>query len=275
MNVCLNNTEHKFKGNENSPLGLGYSPKKIDKGSLMLGKDRNLWFVKETKNNKIWCKLDFDNLSKNCYVDVFFPQVELLETDKEEIGIEDKFGGNKPFFIEGEKWPLNNEGIPMTFICQFINPLNKSKKELIRIFLPLNDESLCDFECHITKINLNLKNLKNQIIIENKEVKTSYPTYLIKKWNKNKELKSFEFFCNKFNLDETSSLLDDYYYKSIYVPSTDNKVGGTPTFCQYYHNIESKKHLIQIAESEVIPYSFGDCGITHIFSDLEFYWDCY
>lgn len=275
MNICINNISHKFKGTENSPLGLGYSPKKLANGTIMLGKDKNIWFVKETKNNKIWYKLDFDNLAKNCYVPVFFPQVELLETEYEETGLEDKFCGNKPFFMKGETWPTSNDGRPMTFICQFRNPLTRSKKELVRIFLPLdNYNALCNFECHIMKINLNSTNLKNQITLENKEVKTSYPTYLIKNWNKNKELKSLEFFCEKFNLDERSTLLDDYYDKSSYVPSYENKVGGTPVFCQYVKNIESKKHLIQITESEIIPYSYGDAGIIHFFDNLEFYWDC-
>ena len=275
MKACLNNDLHKFKGDEKSPLGLGYSPKKLDKGSLMLGKDRNLWCVKETKNNKLWFKLDFNNLSKDFYVPVFYPEVELFDTKEEENGLEDKFCGIKPFFIEGEKWPVSNSGTPMTFICQFRNPLSRSKKELIRIFLPFDDENaLCDFENHIMKIDLNSENLKKQIILENKEVKTSYPTHIIKSWKKQKELKSFEFFCKKFGLDECSELLDEHYFNSNFVPSFDIKVGGTPVFCQCFKDIESKKHLIQITESEIIPYSYGDAGIIHFFDNLEFYWDC-
>jgi uncharacterized protein YwqG len=137
-----------------------------------------------------------------------------------------------------------------------------------------NEEDIFDLNVYVSKINLNKQNLKKQITIENKEIKTTYPTYLIKKWTKSKELKSFKYICNKYALDENSEILDDFYHKSNYVPSFNTKVGGTPTFCQYYENIESKKHLFQFTECDVIPYAFGDCGIAHIFADFEFYWDC-
>lgn len=277
MKACLNNPEHKYKGDEKSPLGLGHSPKNLNDGTLMVGQDKNLWFVKNIqKKGNVWTKIDFNNLAKDCYVPVFFPVVDSLEENREETGIEEKFGGNKPFFIEGETWPKDKDGISMTFICQFINQLSRTKKELIRIFMNVdNEEDIFDLNVHVSKINLNKQNLKKQITIENKEVKTTYPTHFIKKWTKSKELKSFKYICNKYTLDEKSEMLDDFYHQSNYVPCFHTKVGGTPTFCQYYDNIENKKHLFQFTECDVIPYAFGDCGVAHIFADFEFYWDCY
>jgi uncharacterized protein YwqG len=267
-----------YKGDESSPLGLGFSPKNLNAGTIKVGKDEKPYFVKETKTNKFWSKIDFNDLPQSSYETAFFPEIELLEKVEEETGLEDKFGGNKPFFMEGETWPTNKEGEKLTFICQFVYPFNSTKKELIRIFLPIDDDGyLSDFYSHITKISLNKKNLKNQIVIENKEIKTHRPIYLIKKWNEKKELKSLRFFSEKYGLDERSNefeIITNSYDKSKYVPSFDDKVGGTPVFCQYMDG-ESKKHLFQFSESKAIPYTFGDSGIAHVFNDLEFYWDCY
>lgn len=68
------------------------------------------------------------------------PNIELLEN--EETGLENKFGGYVPLFLEGDKWPMikvrsptikpkdleissnNIVEIPMTFIAQFVDPQN-------------------------------------------------------------------------------------------------------------------------------------------------------
>lgn len=278
MKACVNNAEHMYSGNEFSPLGIGFSPKNMNPGDLMTGKDENLWYVKSGKKTNVWTKIDFDKLSQNSYKTVFFPQVKLMEKDVEETGIEDKFGGKKPFFMEGETWPTDSSGKEMIFIGQFVNPLSKSKKELIRIFLPIDtDENLFSLYPHVTKINLNKKNLKKQIVIEKREKDNFYSTYFVQKWNKSKELKSLEFFFKKYGFDENKDyeILDNFYNKSLYVPSFNNKVGGTPVFCQRTLNIENKKHLFQFTESGYVPYIMGDSGIGHIYDDLTFEWDCY
>jgi hypothetical protein len=50
----------------------------------------------------------------------FHPILEKLPA--KETGLEQKIGGHVPFFKEGDKWPLDEVGVPMAFFAQFVDP---------------------------------------------------------------------------------------------------------------------------------------------------------
>ena len=275
MPRCVNDEKKNFKGNELSPLGDGYSATGFEVGKVMKGHDENLWFVKRTKDNKIWNKINFSKLSKDCYTTAFIPVYQKKEDNIKETGLEEKFGGNVPFFMEGETWPtFNNE--PMVFICQFKDKLSK-KNELIRLFLPINNEdAMCELSVpiHASRITMSPKNLSNQIFIENNGF--SYDTYIVFSWKAKKELKTYDYIQNKIGF-ENNDLLFDMYHEHELAPNGGVKVLGTPIYTQYSnYTVEKPKdtHLLQIEESELIPYQWGDAGIAHLHKSFYFYWDC-
>jgi hypothetical protein len=122
--------------------------------------------------------IDFDNLEEKYYNTVYFPNVSENKI-KNETGLEEKFGGSKPFFIKHEKWPSEWGEGKLPFICQFKDRDNE--KILYRIFSTfgdydskfwedlayrfdnIGDVSLEDYPpCRIMPIELNEENLKNQ-----------------------------------------------------------------------------------------------------------------
>ena len=72
MIVCKNDKNKKYKGNENSPLGLGYCSSAEKTETVMKGLDGNEWKVIETKNGyKRWIKLKkTDNFSLENFYDI-------------------------------------------------------------------------------------------------------------------------------------------------------------------------------------------------------------
>jgi uncharacterized protein YwqG len=254
-----------------------------------------MWIIQETKTCKKWAKckdepepqpitIDLDNLPPTCYHKVYLPTTVKLETGKEN-GREDKFGGDVPFFIKDESWPMW-EGVPQTFFCQLRDP-RKDNDILYRIFIPVDN----DYECayyHITKIRLNEENLKKQIIIPKPtydgkdldvEKLTQFPAYKITKWTIEDEMKHFDTILEilKIKLDDSSTnydtLREDWYDKNNFLGNI--KVGGTPDFTQHADEKMRKKYtFLQLTETNFLPYGWGDSGIAHITDDGELYWDC-
>jgi uncharacterized protein YwqG len=289
MPICKNYPSKSFKGNEQSPLGTGYSALGENVSSIRKGLDNNLYIVKQTKSGKKWYKYDleinFDILPTDCYVNAWIPKCIKIN-DTQTSARKEKFGGKYPFFIKGEKWPIDKDGIPLVFFCQFIDP-RKNKNIMYRVFLPIDNENDCDIGgYHINKIELNEENLVNQIFIQkpnnmNEEIEnTIYDCYHINEWNKIKELKSFDFISKKFNFpkyvyNQNNDLYNEYYNKfndSKYYPSCGVKVGGTPQSTQ--GKLYSSYDLLQMSDTNYLPYGWGDCGIGHISEDCKLEWDC-
>jgi uncharacterized protein YwqG len=283
MPKCLNDSKKSYTGKEPSPKGLGYSASSECTGKTMKGKDETMWIVTETKTCKKWMKLkiekdieiDFNKLSKDFYTNAYIPTSIQIKFE-DETGLEDKFGGSKPFFIEGESWPVDDDYIPMRFFCQFKDP-RKSDNYLYRVFLPIdNKNDILVENTYINKIELNKENIKNQIIIEEKLFEKFEP-FKITCWKITKELKSYEYILSQFNIVDNSESNDKYwdkYYDSIYSPSHGNKIGGTPVYTQCAYDIEKNPKLLQITGSRELPYEWGDAGIAHISEDLKLDWDC-
>jgi uncharacterized protein YwqG len=215
----------------------------------------------------------FDNLPLICYNKVYFPVTEKIIV---ETGHENKFGGDIPFFIEGESWPMHEE-IPMAFFCQLVDP-QTNNNILYRIFIAVDN----DYECinnYITKIELNNENLKKQIIIHkpknNKEL-TKFTPYEIIEWNTSNELKDCDSLCEILKIDSTNTvdynkLRDKFYDENNY----GIKVGGTPSFTQYADKkMYQKYNFLQLTGTKILSYDWGDSGIAHITNDCELYWDC-
>jgi len=284
MPKCLNDSNKSYTGKEPSPKGCGYSASAECTGKTMKGTDENMWIVTETKICKKWMKLKpeknikiaFDNLSKKFYTNAYIPTSIQIKFE-EETGLEDKFGGSKPFFIKGESWPIDDDYIPMRFFCQFKDP-RKSDNYLYRVFLPIDNKSDILVEnTYIDKIDLNKENIKNQIIIE-EELFEKFEPFKITCWKVQKELKSYEYILSQFNIVDNNESNDKYwdkYNNSIYSPSHSNKIGGTPIYTQWSENVEDNLKLLQITESRELPYKWGDLGIAHISEDLKLDWDCY
>jgi len=283
MPKCINDSKKNYTGKEPSPKGCGYSASAECTGKKMKGNDENMWIVTETKTCKKWMKLkieksieiDFDNLSKDFYTNAYIP-ISIQINIKDETGLEDKFGGSKPFFIKGETWPIDDDNIPMRFFCQFKDP-RKSNNYLYRVFLPIdNKNDILVEKTFIDKIILNKKNIKNQIIIE-EELFENFKPFKITDWKVQKELKSYEYILSQFNIVDNNESNDKYWEKynnSIYSPSHGNKIAGTPMYTQFSENVEENLKLLQITESRELPYQWGDSGIAHISEDLKLDWDC-
>ena len=309
MPKCINDKTKSYTGEEPSPKGLGYCAGNEEDGFTMQGKDGNIWIVKSTKTCKKWFKKNdseksdlsndlssekssrkskksednSDNLPESIYIQAYYPVTSKLISGAKEDGLEEKFGGNVPFFIKGESWPMF-ENVPMTFFGQIKDPC-KNDNTLYRIFIPIdNDIYLEDYM--ITKIELNKKNLKLQTKIDKPvcsnvdQTITNFPAQIIHKWDKKNELKSFEFLSNELNIkiDGMSNLyneLSDLLSNHESAPTYGIKVGGMPCFTQYADKkMIEKYNFLQISGTSILPYDWGDAGIAHITEDCELYWDC-
>ena len=298
---CKNDSTKSYKGDEPSPKGLGYSASAEETGYEMIGKDGNLWVVSQTKTCKRWVKqsnkseskpdaskpaaskpappkpknIDFDDLYDDCYTTAFIPRVGKNEIEVE-TGLEEKFGGNKPFFIEGEKWPLSKDELkePMKLICQFKDP-RKKDNILRRVFTTMDEDSDdLDPEFRILDIELSEENVKKQIVLETPSFKTPYKPYMIEFWGQATELKPKPYIMLKYGYDRNSSKYHDEYYESRYFPSMGVKIGGTPMYTQYEGDYLGRDGFLQISEAEFLPYGWGDCGIAHIDERGNLDWDC-
>jgi hypothetical protein len=287
MPKCLNDETKYYKGNEPSPKGLGYCAGAEEVGEEMIGKDGNMWVIFETKTCKKWVKvdneknskkkvIDFDNLEENYYINSYIPNVSKEEITNE-TGLEEKFGGDKPFFIEGETWPMINDKEPIKLICQFKDP-RKKDNILIRIFSNIDENHADNYDDQIFKIfkiELNEENLKKQIFLDPPSFKKPYKCYEIEKWIISKELKSLPYIMNKFGYNKIPCKYHEKYYDSEYLPFFGIKVGGTPTYCQYNGNRNEPENFLQLTESKYLPYGWGDAGIAHLNEEGYLDWDCY
>ena len=287
MPICINNPNKYFKGNEKSPLGLGYSAASETNNKIMKGNDNNYYIV---KNNR-WYKINnykklFQTIPDDCYNYAYKPKVKKIET---ETGKEEKFGGRYPFFVKGEVWPSKEE-YHMTFFCQFKDPSNPSSNYLYRVFLMIDDDGIID-NYWINKIELNENNLNNQILLEkpeySEEIKKNeyfneekFEPYQIISWTKFKEMKLFEEIRKYFSVseyiygqdNELYNKLEKAYYK-LHSPSPGIKVRGTPLSTQDQEQVQDY-NLLQIEFEYFMPYMFGDAGIGHVSDECEFTWDC-
>ncbi len=240
------------------------------------------------------------------YEEVFIPIVSKkpLET---ETGLEEKFGGEKPFFIEGENWPTYTDSygdtLPYDFVCQYYDPKIKDKKMLVRVFLPLSDEETFlngSVPTYYDNLEIDSNTLKKQITIErpNAEQNKKYvdhsfkplEPYLITKFNQTIEIKELNYILSylKFPTSKENRELNMYIQgeydelRSIPVPNRKIKIGGTRVHCQYIDGYEPE-NILQLTEEPFFEYSFGDCGFGHLSKTTSedgsekyhFSWDCY
>jgi hypothetical protein len=284
MPKCINDSTKSYKGDEPSPKGLGYSASAEEEGKIMKGLDGFYWCVKQTSSSKRWVKYkfeDFSNLPNDFYHDAYIPEVKEIE-NTEETGLENKFGGSKPFFLEGETWPMY-KSVPMIFFCQFRDP-RKEDNILYRVFFPFDCDQLdkYDFtypeEGHISKIELNEENLKKQIVLEKPDCDlvelTNLKPYIIQSWKTEKELKHYDLILRELkipkNIEKNLNLWDKYFDHKC-TPSSGVKIGGTPMYCQ---GSTSEINFFQLTECKWMPYGWGDCGIAHIYENCSLQWDC-
>jgi len=221
---------------------------------------------------------DFNNLPPSCYVSAFMPKTRKIDSEKE-TGLEEKFGGKVPFFIEGEKWPLSSSGNPLTFFCQ-LKDLRKNDNILYRVFIDIEDYTdYSDF--FVGKIELNKENLKKQIILKLPDLKTeSFDAHKITGWNHHYELRTQEFILKELDINidyqhENYQIMHDSYYDHELAPHSGIKVGGTPCFTQSFNEkmVETYSFL-QLTDQSILPHGWGDSGIGHISEDGDLYMDC-
>ena len=275
MPKCSNDNTKSYTGNEPSPKGLGFSASGEDVGKIMVGLDGSNWIVSQTKTCKKWVKvnneitskkrstktktkkdsLDFDNMEEDCYTYTYLPDVDENELINE-TGLEEKFGGSKPFFIEGETWPLFNEDSKMYFLCQFKDP-RKEDNILFRVFSTieeddedteenLQEKNYATFK--IFPIELSEENLKKQIFLDPPLFKNEYKSYLIKRWNPLKELRHVSYIINKYSLKFEEKYFNEYF-TSKYLPSKETKLGGTHILMGTLGNILGEDNFLQLNKS--------------------------
>lgn len=289
MPKCSNDKTKTYTGDEPSPKGLGISASAEEVGEIMVGKDGNNWIVIQTKTYKKWSKvdnkqkivqneLDFRTLDEICYTYSYIPKVSKNQIDNE-TGLEDKFGGSKPFFIEGEKWPLyttyNNEESFMRLLCQFKDP-REENNILIRVFCNFYQDDIdmvYQPSIKILPIELSEENLQKQVVLES--LMSPYIPYKIEKWNRNKEIKSLKFILDNYDISDNTKYQIRYlaYTHSDYGPSSEIKVGGTPIYCYDYAHTPKQDNFLQLVESRYFPFSWGsEIGIGHIYENGELNW---
>ena len=219
--------------------------------------------------------MNFNELSEDCFADVYYPECEVIH---EENGLEDKFGGNVPFFTNGMTWPLDKGGVPMIFLYQLRDPCNFKDITLHQAFISEYGGYMDDFKISLTKIILNDETLDNQVIIEKPSLNrrnTVYKTFEIVKWVRSKELKDIEYIMKKYDIsDDEIELYEDIYQNHENTPSFSVKVGGTPQHCQYHSYSSERDIFLQITGCPFMDYQWGDAGIAHISHDCQLYWDC-
>lgn len=276
--LCKNDLRKKYSGNEKTPMGFGYASCGEKAGTIMKGTDDCLYIVKETKAGHRWNKIeDFDNLPSKYYRKVYYPMY--LTEQKEETGLESKFGGKIPFFIEGEEWPLNKNGKPLTFIGQFIDPSNDNNI-LYRFFLSLKYEDEIEYDyktnqCKVMTIKFDEENKNKQIKIEqpdsnNEEILLE--PYFIEKWDEKKELIQYNFLLDSLKYKPSSKgdeILNMKYIESLYAPSEGIKFKGTSQFCQYVSDKKLFENFFQFSECDELPIKLGDCGIIHFVPKID------
>lgn len=294
MPFCHNNTNKKYTGNEKSPLGLGYTASVEPVNKIQIGKDNNYYIVNQYNNNlKKWKKINdfsklFIDLPKEYFTDAYKP---ITKSITKESGLEEKFGGEIPFFIKDEKWPSSNE-YNMTFFCQFKDP-RKKDNILYRVFINIDEPyGLCE-NYWINKIELSSQNIKKQIIIKKPEysdeikknieleLENNFKPFEIIEWKKNSEIKSFSEIKKYFNIPDYDynnnnkeyEKLEEEYRNSPNYPDYGVKIGGTPVSTQDQNSV-LKYDLLQLSYEQYINYSWGDAGIAHVSEDCHLIWDC-
>jgi len=250
----------------NTPTSLGFLPSKQEIGTIMKGKDNKEYIVYETKTGKRWKKhgIDYDNLPKTCYRNVYYPVFETMSYEEETGMEENKIGGKKPFFRTGELWPRNDLNCALSFLCQYMDPRDK-KKILYRVFYDIKTNVGC-----VMEIEMNENNKQNQIIIEIPNKTQYYPVYKIKEWTLNKELIDFEELKIKKNIDDTNDTDNTEfknYEKSIYCPKYCIKIGGTSILFQRITDEKKYNNIFQICECEELPLKIGDSGTIHLYKN--------
>lgn len=313
MPKCINNNSKSYKGNELSPLGLGYCSYSEEIGTIKIGNDGGEWIVKKTKSGKRWYKIksifnrnsvviddssdeevdeidqfkkkysldlkninvnlksnsntyinniNFDNLPDIFYKNAFFPETSEL---KIETGIEEKFGGNTPFFIKGEEWPEDSKG-SMTFLCQFLDP-TCNNNILYRIFV-----SRLNYTISFNKIEFSEENKKNQIIIKRKNSKKTFflKPYKIESWIQKKELLNYNLIINILNL-KNSQELNEKYESSIYLASEGIKVGGVQQLSKPIYSKKDNYDFLQLSEMNILRFAWNNNEIIHITRNGRFY----
>jgi hypothetical protein len=163
-----------------------------------------------------------NDLPREYYLLTHIPQLQKLV---KECGKEQKLGGDYPFFIKGESWPIDLQNNQMRFLGQFKDPRHKGyNNKLIRIFYSSNYKDMINSQdILIDDIELNRENIKNQIMIKNPYSNTGY---YIESWYVNIEFVEYPLFKEKFNIS-----LKKYLDHSM-APTNQFKVGGT----SYYVN---------------------------------------
>ncbi len=251
-------------------------------------------FVKKYKGDVVKFFYDYlvklkDNvLLKDCFFkNVYSPDV--LETpipEEEETGMEEKFGGEKPFFMKGETWPEYEtdcgEKRPYDFVCQYKDP-NEKKDVLVRVFLPLSDsDAMTDLKVPalILRIPFVKANRDKQIVIERPNARkgskyieedyTKFPAYAIEGFKKSTEIQQFWYLLKRFGLPTFSenarvhnSFVSGYSeLQEKYFPSDGIKINGTRVFCQD-REIVFEENILQLSCSDYFNFEFGNNGIAH------------
>ena len=98
------------------------------------------------------------------YIDAYIPYGTRLGPEYRETGLEQKYGGSVPLFVEGDIWPTERmldpnwpTNHPLAFVAQFVDPRGDPNR-LVQIFLRNAEEE--DIEgagrrdAYITSIDL-------------------------------------------------------------------------------------------------------------------------
>ena len=162
------------------------------------------------------------NLSDKNFRLVHIPKLQNLDLNKE-TGLEQKIGGNIPFFSEGDNWPMKS-GKPYAFVAQFADPRDDKKyqNKLLQVFMPDLDEieeGVGEKVAYVKVVDL-LKPLKQIIIPQPKNVPNQNLLKPLKivGWIRRYEV-SIDILDNKFYQKYETSFLEMEDYEIKFSPN--------------------------------------------------------
>lgn len=234
----------------------------------MNGKDGHYYIVKKGSKHKKWEKIEINvnELPKDCYCESKTPITEIIQPN-DETGLEEKFGGQYPFFLEedGIEWPTDRNNIPYIFLGQWKHPEDKN----ILIVCFVNDDLSDTF---VFESDITIKHIK----IQKPDNGKGLECHKIIDYEKNKELKPLSFLYKRLRLPENDNFEDHYHESNLNFDGC--KFGGSAMYCQYSKDHDDFNKFLQLSQCSILDFKFGDAGIAHIYINKygfwEFQWDC-
>ena len=114
--------------------------------------------LKKSKNSKVQIDPTF---LREVYIPIYeqypkeFDAKQKALLNRKENITDQKIDGEIPFFMEGEQWPIRDDGQYLSFYAQFVDPREGHQHELVRVFLNELDDIHSGDPQKLDRFNIN------------------------------------------------------------------------------------------------------------------------